>query len=306
MFAAGRDLPAAPHGESRVDQFIEQIITGLSIGSILLLVAMGLSIIYGSMGIINLAHGEFVMLGAYTAWLLQSHFGLGLLESLVPIFIVVAAIGWIIERFVLSLLNNRPLDTILATWGVGIMLQQSVRLTVGSELRYVQMPPSLSDSTEVFGLSMSSYRVFLFFVTLVLFAATWLLMNRTTVGMKLRAIIQDRAVAASFGINARRIYSLTFAYGAGLAGLAGALVSPLKSVSPDMGTGYVVDAFMVVVLGGVQSLAGTVASALFLGELSGAIAFLQNDTVAKAIVLLAIVVLIRFRPEGLFTTRVRA
>ncbi len=243
-----------------MDQFIEQIITGLSIGSILLLVAIGLSIIYGSMGIINLAHGEFVMLGAYTAWLLQSHFGLGLLASLVPIFLVVAAIGWVIERYVLSLLNNRPLDTILATWGVGIMLQQGVRLMVGSELRYVQMPPALSDSMELLGLSVASYRVFLFIVAIVLFMGTWLLMNRTTVGMKLRAIMQDRSVAASFGINAKRVYALTFAYGAGLAGLAGALVSPLKSVSPDMGTGYVVDAFMVVVLGGVQSLAGTVAS----------------------------------------------
>ena len=289
-----------------MDQVFEQIITGLSIGSILLLVAMGLSIIYGSMGIINLAHGEFVMLGAYTAWLFQVHFGLGLLVSLVPIFFVVAAVGWIIERYVLSVLGNRPLDTILATWGVGIMLQQAVRLMVGSELRYVQLPPSLSDSMEVFGLTVSSYRVFLFVAAILLFALTWVLMNRTTIGMKLRAIIQDSSVAASFGINARLVYGLTFAYGAGLAGLAGALVSPLKSVSPDMGTGYVVDAFMVVVLGGVQSLLGTVASALILGELSGVIAFLQNDTVAKAIVLLAIVVLIRFRPEGLFTARVRA
>ena len=289
-----------------MDQFIEQIVTGLSIGSILLLVALGLSIIYGSMGIINLAHGEFVMLGAYAAWVFHTYFGLGLLASLVPIFLVVASFGWVIERYVLSLLNNRPLDTILATWGVGIMLQQAVRLMVGSELRYVQLPPSLSDSMDVFGLSVSSYRVFLFVVSLALFAATWLLVNRTTIGMKLRAIIQDRSVAASFGINARRVYALTFAYGAGLAGLAGALVSPLKSVSPDMGTGYVIDAFMVVVLGGVQSLAGTVASAFILGELSGGIAFLQNDTVAKAIVLLAIVVLIRFRPEGLFTARVRA
>lgn len=289
-----------------MNQFFEQIITGLSIGSILLLVALGLSIIYGSMGIINLAHGEFVMLGAYTAWLFQTYLGLGLLASLVPIFLVVAVIGWVIERFVLSLLNNRPLDTILATWGVGIMLQQSVRLTVGSELRYVQLPRSLSDSMDVFGISVSSYRVFLFVITILLFAVTWLLMNRTAVGMKLRAIIQDRSVAAAFGINAKRVYGLTFAYGAGLAGLAGALVSPLKSVSPDMGTGYVIDTFMVVVLGGVQSLAGTVASAFILGELSGAIAFLQNDTVAKATVLLAIVVLIRFRPEGLFTSRVRA
>jgi urea transport system permease protein len=289
-----------------VDQFIEQIVTGLSIGSILLLIAMGLSIIYGSMGIINLAHGEFVMLGAYTAWMFQTYMGLSLLESLVPIFLVVAIIGWIIERYILSLLNNRPLDTILATWGVGIMLQQGVRLLVGSELRYVQLPPALSSSMMVLGVSVSAYRVFLFIVAIALFALTWMLMNRTTVGMKLRAIIQDRTIAASFGINGRRVFSLTFAYGAGLAGLAGALVSPLKSVSPEMGTGYVVDAFMVVVLGGVQSLAGTVASAFILGELSGGIAYLQNDTVAKALVLLAIVVLIRFRPEGLFTTRVRA
>jgi len=289
-----------------VDQVIEQIVTGLSIGSILLLIAIGLSIIYGSMGIINLAHGEFVMLGAYTAWVLQTYLGLGLLQSIVPIFIVVAVFGWIIERYVLSLLNNRPLDTILATWGVGIMLQQGVRLLVGSELRYVQLPPSLSESVSLLGVSVSSYRVFLFIVAIALFALTWLLMNRTSVGMKLRAIIQDRTVAASFGVNAKRVFSLTFAYGAGLAGLAGALVSPLKSVSPEMGTGYVVDAFMVVVLGGVQSLAGTVASAFILGELSGGIAFLENDTVAKALVLLAIVVLIRFRPEGLFTTRVRA
>jgi urea transport system permease protein len=289
-----------------LDQVIEQIVTGLSIGSILLLIAMGLSIIYGSMGIINLAHGEFVMLGAYSAWMFQTYMGLSLLASLVPIFIVVAAFGWIIERYVLSLLNNRPLDTILATWGVGIMLQQAVRLLVGSELRYVQLPPALSDSINLLGIPISSYRVFLFFIALALFALTWLLMNRTTVGMKLRAIMQDRSIAAAFGINAKRVYALTFAYGAGLAGLAGALVSPLKSVSPEMGTGYVVDAFMVVVLGGVQSLAGTVASAFILGELSGGIAFLQNDTVAKAIVLLAIVVLIRFRPEGLFTARVRA
>ena len=289
-----------------MDQLIEQIVTGLSIGSILLLVALGLSIIYGSMGIINLAHGEFVMLGAYAAWVFHTYLGLGLLASLVPIFLVVAAFGWVIERYVLSLLNNRPLDTILATWGVGIMLQQAVRLMVGSELRYVQLPPALADSMDVFGIPISSYRVFLFVVSIALFGATWLLMDRTTVGMKLRAIIQDRSVAASFGINAKRVYALTFAYGAGLAGLAGALVSPLKSVSPDMGTGYVVDAFMVVVLGGVQSLAGTVASAFILGELSGGIAFLQNDTVAKTIVLLAIVVLIRFRPEGLFTARVRA
>jgi urea transport system permease protein len=289
-----------------MDQFVQQVVTGLSIGSILLLVALGLSIIYGSMGIINLAHGEFVMLGAYAAWMFQQFFGLGLFASLVPIFLVVAAFGWFIERYVLSFLNNRPLDTILATWGVGIILQQAVRLLVGGELRYVQMPSALSDSTDLLGVPVSAYRIFLFLAAVALFGLTWLLMNRTTIGMKLRAIVQDRSISASFGIDARRIYSLTFAYGAGLAGLAGALVSPLKSVSPEMGTGYVVDSFMVVVLGGVQSLAGTVFSSFILGEVSGVVAFLQNDTVAKALVLLAIIVLIRFRPDGLFTARIRA
>jgi urea transport system permease protein len=287
-------------------QVTQQIVTGLSIGSILLLVAMGLSIIYGSMGIINLAHGEFIMLGAYSAWLLQEELGMGLLVSIVPIFLMVAIFGWFIERFILSLLNNRPLDTILATWGVGILLQQGVRLLVGGELRYVQMPETLSSSTELLGVQLSIYRVFLFIIAFGLFGMTWWIMNRTTIGMKLRAVIQNRPIAASFGINSRRVYGLTFAYGAGLAGLAGALVSPLKSVSPEMGTGYVVDAFMVVVLGGVQSLIGTVASALILGQLSGVIAFLQNDTVAKAIVLMAIVILIRFRPGGMFAARVRA
>jgi urea transport system permease protein len=168
------------------------------------------------------------------------------------------------------------------------------------------MPPSLSESIEVVGVQMSMYRVFLFLTSLLLSLVTYIVIYRTTIGMKLRAIIQDRSIASAFGINATNVYALTFAYGAGLAGLAGALVSPLKSVSPEMGTGYVVDAFMVVVLGGVQSLIGTIASAFIIGTLSGVIAFLQNDTVAKALVLLAIVVIIRFRPEGLFSARVRS
>jgi urea transport system permease protein len=289
-----------------MDFAVQQLMTGLSIGSILLLVALGLSIIYGSMGVINLAHGEFVMLGAYSAWALQAFLSLDLLPSLPLIFAIVAFLGWLLERTVIRRLYRRPLDTILATWGLGVMLQQIVRLSVGGELRYVQMPEALSHSVTLFGVEASAYRVFIFLSTALLFFVTWFLMQRTSIGMKLRAVVQDPGVAACFGINADRVYGWTFAYGAGLAGLAGALVSPLKSVAPEMGTGYVVDAFMVVVLGGVQSLFGTVVSAFLLGELSGVIAFLQNDTVAKALVLLAIVVLIRFRPQGLFVARVRA
>jgi len=288
-----------------MDFIVQQILTGLSIGSILLLIALGLAIIYGAMGVINLAHGEFVMLGAYTAWALQTFAGIGLLPGLPLIFLTVAALGWLIERAVIRHLYRRPLDTILATWGIGVMLQQIVRLLAGGELRYVQLPDSLSHAVSIFGQETPLYRIFIFFMVAALFALTWFLINRTSPGMKLRAVVQDPAIASCFGINADRVYAATFAYGAGLAGLAGALVAPLKSVSPEMGTTYVVDAFMVVVLGGVQSLFGAVISAALLGEASSVLGFLSNDTVAQAVVLAAIIVLIRFRPQGLFAARVR-
>jgi urea transport system permease protein len=287
-------------------QFLfEQFITGLSIGSILLIIALGLSIIYGSMGVINMAHGEFIMLGAYGAWALKSYAGIGLLPGLVIIFLSTAALGALIERGIVRFLYRRTLDTILATWGLGVMLQQTVRLIAGGELRYIELPPSLTGTIPIFGVDVPSYRLFIIIIGALLFSATWLLFNRTPFGMKLRAVIQDRNIATAFGINAERVYTLTFAYGAGLAGLAGALVSPLKSVSPEMGTAYVIDAFFVVVLGGVQSLFGTIASSFVLGEMSGILAYWQNDTIAKALVLLAIVILIRFRPQGLFAARVR-
>ena len=285
---------------------LEQVLTGLSIGSILLLVALGLSIIYGTIGVINLAHGEFIMLGAYAAWALKTYAGLSLLPGLVLIFLGVGLFGWLVERTLLRRLYRRPLDTILATWGVGVVLQQVVRLTAGGDLRYVELPPSMASSVSIFGVEIAAYRIFIFVVAGLLFLISWSIMNRTTFGLKLRAVVQDRNVASCFGINADRTYSLTFAYGAGLAGLAGAIVSPLKSVSPEMGTGYVVDAFMVVVLGGVQSLFGTVISAFALGEVTGVIAFLQNDTIAKATVLILIISVIRFRPRGLFVAKVRA
>ena len=284
---------------------ISQIITGLSIGSILLLVALGLAIIYGTTGVINLAHGEFVMLGAYSAWALQKYANIGLFEGLILIFFIVAFIGFFIERIVIRHLYDRPMDTILATWGVGIMAQQIIRLTAGGELRYVEMPQSLGSSISVFGIETSAFRIFILIMTAALFGLTWYLMYKTNIGMKLRAITQNREMASSFGINSDKIYSLTFAYGSGLAGLAGALVSPLKSVSPEMGTTYVVDAFMVVVLGGVESLLGTIASSLILGQMNGFLAYFSNDTMAKAIVFMAIIVLIRFRPQGLFSTKNR-
>jgi urea transport system permease protein len=288
-----------------MDIFLGQIFTGLSIGSILLLVALGLAIIYGSMGVINLAHGEFVMLGAYGSWFLQSMFGVPFLPCLVLVFLMVAAAGWLVERGIVQFLYHRPLDTILATWGIGIILQQAIRLSAGAELRYVQTPDWLSGSVDVFGVVVASYRLFILAVTGGLLVLTWYVVQRTEFGMKLRAVTQNREMASCYGINAPRVFGATFAFGSGLAGLAGALVAPIKSVSPDMGTSYVVDAFMVVVVGGVGSLIGTVASSGLLGGGSAAIAFVLNDTLAKALVFLAVVVLVRFRPQGLFADRGR-
>lgn len=287
-------------------EILAQAITGLSIASILLMVALGLAIIYGITGVINLAHGELVMLGAYSAWALQTYLGLGLLESLPLIFLATATFGWVIDRVVIRHLYNRPLDTILATWGIGVMAQQAVRLIAGGELRYVQMPESLSSALPLGGADIPMMRLFILGLSIALFAITAYLLFRTNLGLKLRAIAQNREVASCFGIDSDRIYGLTFAYGAGLAGLAGAVISPLKSVSPEMGTTYVVDAFMVVVLGGIESLIGTVISSGIIGGLSGSIAYYFNDTIAKAVVLLAIVVLIRFLPQGLFAARVRS
>ena len=284
---------------------INQILTGLSIASILLLVSLGLAIIYGVMGVINLAHGDFLMLGAYTVWFLESMFGLGLLPCLVLVFFIVGAVGWLVERTLIRHLYGRPLDTILATWGVGIIMQQAIRLSAGAELRYVKMPDYLVHPVHVLNIDLSTYRLLIFGVTIALVAATYVLIFRTSFGIRLRAVMQSAEIARCFGINNARVYSLTFAYGAGLAGLAGALVSPLKSVSPDMGTNYVVDAFLVVVTGGVQSLFGTVASAGLLGELSGWFAFIWDDTLARALLFFLVVVLIRFRPQGLFAMQMR-
>ncbi|HEY5205768.1 MAG TPA: urea ABC transporter permease subunit UrtB [Roseiarcus sp.] len=283
---------------------ISQISVGLSIASILLLVSLGLAIIYGTMGVINLAHGEFVMLGAYSVWFLQSLFGLNLITCLPIVFVLVGVVGLLIEWLLIRHLYTRPLDTILATWGVGVILQQAIRLSAGAELRYVKMPDFLTNPVHIGFYEESAYRIFIFFIAFSLLVITYLLIFHTEYGMRLRAITQNREIARCFGINAGRIYALTFAYGAGLAGIAGALVSPLKSVAPDMGTNYVVDAFLVVVMGGVQSLLGTIASSYLIGQASGVLGFLTNDTMAKAIVFLGVVVLIRLFPQGLFTMRV--
>lgn len=273
--------------------------------SILLMIAVGLAIIYGAMGVINLAHGEFVMLGAYAAWALQFYTGLSILAALPIIFIAVGAVGWVIEKVIVQRLYHRPLDTILATWGIGIILQQLVRLFVGAESRFVKGPDLLTGNTQLGGLIMSNYRLFVIFFSIAVLAASWALMTRTEFGMKLRAVIQNRQISECYGIEAKSVFSLTFAYGAGLAGMAGALITPLFSTVPTMGTGLVVDAFLVVIVGGLGSLLGAATAAVLIGEATAIFSMLLNDTLGRIAVLAGIIILIRFRPRGLFPSNTR-
>ena len=198
-----------------------------------------------------------------------------------------------------------PLDTILATWGIGIILQQSVRLGVGAESRFVKGPELLTGNIEIGPLIMSNYRIFVIFFSIAVLYGTWLLMTRTEFGMKLRAIIQNRGISECYGVEAKRIYSLTFAYGAGLAGIAGALITPLFSTIPTMGTGLVVDAFLVVIVGGLGSLIGAASASVLIGEATALFSIVINDTLGRIAVLAGIILLIRFRPRGLFPTETR-
>ncbi|MHA7851951.1 urea ABC transporter permease subunit UrtB [Roseovarius sp.] len=288
-----------------MDAILNQIFAGLSMASILLMIALGLAIIYGAMGVINLAHGEFVMLGAYAAWAIQTYSGMSIIMALPLVFVAVALVGWLIEKIIVQRLYHRPLDTILATWGIGIILQQTVRLLVGAESRFVKGPEFLSGNTQIGGLIMSNYRLFVIFFSLAVLAGTWALMTRTEFGMKLRAVIQNRQISECYGIEAKNIYSVTFAYGAGLAGIAGALITPLFSTIPTMGTGLVVDAFLVVIVGGLGSIMGAASAAVLIGEATALFSMLLNDTLGRIAVLAGIIVLIRFRPRGLFPSNTR-
>lgn len=288
-----------------MDALLNQAFAGLSMASILLIVGLGLAIIYGSMGVINLAHGEFVMLGAYVAWALQTFLGFSILASLPLIFLVIAAVGWLVERGVVHRLYRRPLDTILATWGIGIVLQQLVRMFIGPESRFVATPKILEGNTVIGAVVMSNYRLFVIVFAVAVLAATWALMTKTEFGTRLRAVIQNREISECYGIRAEKVYAMTFAYGAGLAGVAGALLTPLVSTTPSMGTYLVVDAFLVVIIGGVGSLIGTAVAAAAVGEATALFSMLMNDTLGRIAVLLAIILLIRFRPNGLFPQTIR-
>ncbi len=282
--------------------FLNALIIGLSLASIWLVAALGLTIIYGTMGVINMAHGEFIMLGAYSTFVLQSFLGIPILICMPLSFLIMAGIGWLIERGIIRTLYERPLDTLLATWGLSLVLIQGIRLIFGGQPQYVGVPEWLKFNIEASFIYLSGVRLFVFIVSLLILAGTWYLMYKTTFGMRIRAVMQDKEMAESFGVEASKVYSLTFAFGAGLAGLAGSMFGMLKSLFPDMGTGYIVEAFLVVVVGGIE-LAGSVLSAAILAELNSVFSYFTNDTFARFVLFTLIVIFLRFRPQGLISEK---
>jgi len=291
------------------------LFTGVSLGSILLLVALGLAITYGLMGVINMAHGELMMIGAYTTWGVQNlfrHFAPGLFDAYIVLaipasFLVAAAVGAILERGVIRFLYGRPLETLLATWGISLVLMQGVRSMFGAQNVEVENPSWMSGGIAVTAnLTLPYNRLAIIAFAALVLVGTWLLISRTRLGLFVRGVTQNRRMASCTGINTTRIDTLAFALGAGIAGMAGCALSQVGNVGPDLGQSYIVDSFMVVVLGGVGQLAGTVLAALGLGMMNKVLEGVAGAVLAKIFVLVFIVVFIQKRPQGLFALKGRS
>jgi len=296
---------------------VDTLFIGLSVGSVLLLVALGLAITYGAMGVINMAHGEMVMLGAYTTVMTSTWLGLGIWWSLPIAFAVTALVGLLIERLIIRRLYGRLLDTLLATWGVAILIQQMIRLEfglsffgihiqgLGPGLQNMSIPEILAGTINIFGTELNKYRVFMILVCAIMTGATWFIMYKTSVGMQVRAIIRNAKMAAACGVDVKRVNALTFAFGSGLAGVAGVLMAGFKTVFPDMGTPMVVDGFLVVVVGGIGSLIGSILAAGLLGQVNAVVAWAHNDVIARAVVFAVVILTIVLKPNGLFAYKRR-
>jgi urea transport system permease protein len=289
--------------------------TGVSLGSILLLAALGLAITYGLMGVINMAHGELMMIGAYATWFMQNLFRQyapgafdAYIVAAIPFsFIVSALVGAAMERSVIRFLYGRPLETLLATWGISLILMQLVRTLFGAQNVGVENPSWLSGGVQVLpNLTLPYNRLaILAFAGMVLLGMA-LLIGRTRLGLFVRGVTQNRRMAACVGVNTARVDTYAFALGAGIAGLAGCALSQVGNVGPDLGQGYIVDSFMVVVLGGVGQIAGTVYAGLGLGVLNKLLEGWQGAVLAKIMVLVFIVIFIQKRPQGIFALKGRA
>jgi len=291
------------------------IFAGLSLGSVLLLAALGLAITYGLIGVINMAHGEFLMIGAYATWLVQNFFTAHFPGAFnwypvaaVPMsFLVAAAVGFVIERLIIKHLYGRPLETLLTTFGVSLLLMQATRMLFGAQNVQVSNPSWMSGGVAVMPdliLPYNRLTILLFSAAVIVLA--WTVLNKTRLGLFIRAVTQNRRMAACVGVRTGRVDSYAFAFGAGIAGLGGCALSQIGNVGPDLGQTYIIDSFMAVVLGGVGQLAGTVIGAFGLGIISKAIEPFWGAVLAKIVVLMLVVLFIQKRPQGLFALKGRS
>jgi urea transport system permease protein len=305
---------------------------GLSLGSVLLVVAIGLAITFGLMGVINMAHGELIVVGAYTTYLIQNlfaggihmspfglkidipgmnlsggHWDLYFLVAIPASFLAAAGVGLLLERGVIRFLYKRPLESLLATWGVSMVLQQVFRLVFGANNVQVESPSFLSGNWTVNDVVFGWNRVFVIGFAVLIIFLTWAVLTKTSLGLLIRAVMQNRGMAACMGVKTERVNMMTFAFGSGLAGLAGAFLSQIGNVGPNLGQNYIVDSFMTVVVGGVGNLFGTVISAVGIGMADQSLQqILGNPVLGKILVLGAIILFLQWKPSGLFATRSRS
>ena len=288
---------------------ISQLFTGISIGAVLLLIALGLALTFGQMNVINMAHGEFIMAGAYTTYVLQkviTSAGGSLLLALPIAFVVAGLMGVLLEFLLIRRLYDRPLDTLLVTWGVSLILQQLARDIFGAQNVQTQAPDLLTGNISVGAVSIANNRLFILVLAVLAVVVLTLVMKATPLGRRIRAVVQNRNLAAVSGIPTGRIDRLTFFIGSGLAGIAGVALTLLGPIGPTMGTNVIIDAFLVVVVGGIGQLKGTVIVAFALGILQAMTEYSTSTSLAKVLVFVAIVAFLQWRPQGLFTLRTRS
>ncbi|MGW6009460.1 urea ABC transporter permease subunit UrtB [Streptomyces sp. NPDC055210] len=290
-----------------------QTFTGISIGAVLLLIALGLSLTFGQMNVINMAHGEFIMAGAYTTYVLQksvSGAGLSLLVALPVAFLVAGALGALLEWVLIRRLYLRPLDTLLVTWGVSLMLQQLARDIFGAPNVQTRAPDRLTGNITVLGgadpLTFANSRLFILGLAVTAVVALSLTLRLTSLGRRIRGVVQNRDLAEVSGISTSRVDRTAFFLGSGLAGVAGVALTLVGPIGPTMGTNIIIDAFLVIVVGGIGQLKGTVIVAFALGVMQSVLEYSTTVSVAKVLVLVAIVAFLQWRPQGLYTLRTRS
>jgi urea transport system permease protein len=292
-----------------MEVFVTQLVNGLSLASIFLLIALGLNITFGMMGITNFAHGEFLMLGAYTSHILQKTLplsaGTAYFLSIPLGFAVAGLAGWVAERLLVRRLYGNPYGSILATWGLSLVLQEFARNVFGASNVDVATPEILKGGLTMLGIRIPYTRIFIFFVAFAILGAMALIMYRSRLGRQMQAVMQLRPMAGCMGINTRKIDTMTFVFGSGLAGIAGCMVALLGSIGPSTGQNYIVDSFLVVVLGGIGSLTGTLFGALLMGFASPFLEYWTSASIGKVILFVMIIFFLNIRTEGMVQRQTR-